>query len=27
MSSPEPTAAAPRSGLVVLALLLVYVVW
>ncbi len=27
MSSPEPSAAAPRSGLVVLALLLVYVVW
>lgn len=27
MSSPEPTAAAPRSGLVALALLLVYVVW
>ena len=27
MSSPEPAAAAPRSGLVVLALLLVYVVW
>ena len=27
MSLPEPSAAAPRSGLVVLALLLVYVVW
>lgn len=27
MSSPEPSAAAPRSGLIVLALLLVYVVW
>ncbi|MCC7633049.1 drug/metabolite exporter YedA [Stenotrophomonas rhizophila] len=27
MSSAEPTAAAPRSGLVALALLLVYVVW
>ena len=27
MSAPPTTSAAPRSGLVVLALLLVYVVW